>query len=113
MNTDELLMEIQDTDELLYTQAESELMLDYVDAVKKVCPNGEEEENLRSELIERLQKLSQLILEYNERIDLTANNVTDPTKEELASLKRLFTTIEDTDFELTDKYQYLMERAKN
>lgn len=108
MTTEDLLMEIQDTDELLYTQAESELMLDYKEAVEKTQPKNEDEEKLRAELIEKYEKLSSLILEFNERIELSSNNVTDPTKEEVASLKRLFDTIENMDFELTDKYQFLM-----
>ena len=47
MTTEELLMEIQDTDELLYTQAESELMLDYKEAVEKLVTENEEDEKIR------------------------------------------------------------------
>lgn len=107
MTTEDLLMEIQDTDELLYTQAEAELMLDYKEAIEKIQPKNTDEENIQKELIEKFPKLSQLIMEFNERVELTADNVTEPSKEEIASLKRLFNSIEDMDFELTDKYNFL------
>lgn len=107
MNTEELLMEIQDTDELLYTQAEAELMLDYKESVEKFTATNEEESKSREELIEKFARLHDLITEYNDRIELTANNPAAASKEEVASLKRLFTQIEDLDFETSDKYKYL------
>lgn len=107
MNTEELLMEIQDTDELLYTQAEAELMLEYKESVTEFVPKNEEETKTREELIEKFDKLNNLITEFNDRIELTANNPANPSKEEMASLKRLFDQIEDLDFETSDKYKFL------
>lgn len=100
-------MEIQDTDELLYTQAEAELMLDYKESVTEFTPKTEEETSMRNELIEKFGKLNDLITEFNDRIELTANNPANPSKEEIESLKRLFTQIEDLDFETSDKYKFL------
>lgn len=107
MNTEELLMEIQDTDELLYTQAEAELMLDYKESVEEFTPHNDEEKATREELIEKFVKLSELISEFNDRIELSANNPANPSKEEIESLKRLFNQIEDLDFETSDKYKFL------
>lgn len=107
MNTEELLMEIQDTDELLYTQAEAELMLEYKESVENFNPHNDEEKATREELIEKFGKLSTLITEYNDRLSLTANNPTDPSKEEMEALKSLFNEIEDLDFETSDKYKFL------
>ena len=107
MTTEELLMEIQDTDELLYTQAESELMLDYKEAVEKLVTENEEDEKFRKELISKFATLSNLIVEYNDRVELSSDNVTAPSKEEIASLKALFDKIKNLDFETTDKYKYL------
>lgn len=107
MNTEELLMEIQDTDELLYTQAEAELMQEYKDSVTEFTPKTDEEKALRDELIEKFGKLHDLISEFNDRIELTANNPANPSKEEIESLRRLFNQIEDLDFETGDKYKFL------
>lgn len=107
MNTEELLMEIQDTDELLYTHAEAELMLEYKESVEDFNPHNDEEKATREELIEKFGKLNTLILEFNDRLELTANNPTNPSKEELDALKNLFNQIEDLDFETSDKYKFL------
>ncbi len=111
MTTEDLLMEIQDTDELLYTQEEAELMLDYKEALKDVEPQNEEQKSLKKELDEKFTILSQLIVELNDRVELSSNNVTDPSKEEINSLKQLFGKIEDLDFETSDKYKYLTGKA--
>lgn len=103
-------MEVQDTDELLYTQDEAEQMLDYREELAKVSPKDDEQKALKAELEEKFQKLSDLIVEYNDRIDLSANNLTDPSKDEMAALKRLFSQIEDLDFETSDKFRYLTGR---
>ncbi|MBQ0030891.1 MAG: hypothetical protein MJZ24_08545 [Paludibacteraceae bacterium] len=107
MTTDELLMEIQDTDELLYTQEEAELMLDYLEATKEWEAKDDEEEALRLELVEKFGQLNSLITEYNDRIALTSDNATEPTKDEIAALKRLFDQIEKLDFETSDKYKFM------
>ena len=111
MTTEDLLMEIQDTDELLYTQEEAELMLDYKEALKDIEPQNEEQETLKKELNEKFTTLSELIVELNDRVELSSNNVTDPSKEEINSLKQLFGKIEDLDFETSDKYKYLTGKA--
>lgn len=107
MSTEDLLMEIQDTDELLYTQAEAELMLEYKESVQDFNPHNDDEKATREELIGKFDKLNALISEFNDRIELTANNPANPSKEEIAALKRLFTQIEDLDFETSDKYKFL------
>ncbi len=106
MTTEDLLMEIQDCDELLYTSQEANLMLEYRDAVKKMDVN-EEDTALRDKLVADFDKLSNLIKDFEDRIHLTANNVTDPTKKEMEALKKLFTEIEDLDFETSEKYEEL------
>ena len=90
MTTEELLMEIQDTDELLYTQAESELMLDYKVAVETLVTENAEDEKIRKELISKFATLSNLIVEYNDRVELSSDNVTAPSKEEIASNAEYF-----------------------
>lgn len=107
MNTEDLLMEVQDTDELLYTQAEAELMQEYRESVESFTAKSDEEAGLKAELTEKFGKLSALITEYNDRIALSANNTTDPSKEEIEALRRLFGQIEDLDFETSDKYKFL------
>ncbi|MCQ2194991.1 MAG: hypothetical protein MJZ28_08605 [Paludibacteraceae bacterium] len=106
MTAEDLLMEIQDCDELLYTSQEANLMLEYRDAVKKMDVN-EELQEMRDKLAAEFDKLSSLIKEYEDRIHLTANNVTEPTKNELAELRKLFTEIEDLDFATSEKYEEL------
>lgn len=106
MTAEDLLMEIQDCDELLYTSQEANLMLEYRDAVKKLDVNEEYLES-RDKLAAEFEQLSNLIKEFEDRIHLTANNVTAPTKNEMAELKRLFNEIEDLDFSTSEKYEEL------
>lgn len=106
MTAEDLLMEVQDCDELLYTSQEANLMLEYRDAVKKLEVN-EELEEARKKLADDFGRLNELIKEYEDRIFLTANNVVEPTKSELDDLRRLFAEIEDLDFATTEKYEEL------
>ncbi|MCQ2218467.1 MAG: hypothetical protein MJZ33_08320 [Paludibacteraceae bacterium] len=111
MTTEDLLMEIQDCDELLYTSQEANLMLEYRDAVKKLDVN-EEVLATKEKLASDFERLSNLIKDYEDRIHLTANNVTEPTKNEMAELKKLFNEIEDLDFATSEKYEELTGNAQ-
>jgi hypothetical protein len=108
MSAEDLLMEIQDCDELLYTSQEANLMLEYRDAVKRFEPQEEEEEKACSRLIAGFEKLNKLILEYEDRISLTANNIVEPTHTEIAEMKKLFDQIETLDFETSELFESLI-----
>ncbi len=108
MSTEDLLMEIQDCDELLYTSQEANLMLEYRDAVKRFEPQEEEEKKTCNKLIADFEKLNKLILEYEDRISLTANNIVEPTHAEIIEMKRLFDQIETLDFETSELYESLI-----
>jgi len=108
MSAEELLMEIQDCDELLYTSQEANLMLEYRDAVKRFEPQEGKETALYEKLIRDFEELNKLILEYEDRIHLTANNVVDPTHSELTELKKIFNRIESLDFETSELYESLI-----
>ena len=105
---DELLMEIQDCDELLYTTVEAQLMLEYRDAVKRYQPNSEEEKLLCDKLIQDFEELNKLILDYENRLFLSAGNVVEPNKTEIQEIKKIFNRIEDLDFETSEIYESIM-----
>lgn len=86
-------------------------MSEYRDAVKRMDV-GESGSEAKEKLAEDFEKLSNLIKEYEERIHLTANNIVDPTKEELEYLKKLFGKIEDMDFATSEKYEELTGRTQ-
>ncbi|HOI27952.1 MAG TPA: hypothetical protein PKW49_09535 [Paludibacteraceae bacterium] len=104
---EDLLMEIQDCDELLYTSQEANLMLEYRDAVKRFNPKAEQQENC-NKLIKDFEALSSLIKEFEDRIHLTANNVVEPTKGEIQELKKLFDQIESLDFSTSEQYEAIL-----
>jgi len=108
MSAEDLLMEIQDCDELLYTSQEADLMLEYRDAVKRFESQKEEEKEICNKLIASFEQLNKLILEYEERISLTANNIVEPSHSEIAEMKKLFDKIELLDFETSELYESLM-----
>jgi len=108
MSAEDLLMEIQDCDELLYTSQEANLMLEYRDAVKRFEPQEEAEKETCNKLIAGFEKLNKLILEYEDRICLTANNIIEPTNAEIAEMKKLFDQIETLDFETSELYESLI-----
>jgi hypothetical protein len=108
MSAEDLLMEIQDCDELLYTSQEANLMLEYRDAVKRFDTQKEEEKEICNKLIAGFEQLNKLILEYEDRIGLTANNVIEPTHSEIAEMKKLFDKIESLDFETSELYESLI-----
>ena len=108
MSVEDLLMEIQDCDELLYTSQEANLMLEYRDAVKRFETQEEKKKEICNKLIADFEKLNQLILEYEDRIGLTANNVIEPTHSEIVEMKKLFDTIESLDFETSELYESLI-----
>ena len=98
MSTEDLLMEIQDCDELLYTSQEANLMLEYRDAVKRFEVQEEQDK----------EACNKLILEYEDRISLTANNIVEPTHSEIIEMKKLFDQIETLDFETSELYESLI-----
>ena len=101
-------MEIQDCDELLYTSQEANLMLEYRDAVKGVDPQDESEKEICEKLIAGFDELYKLILEYEDRINLTADNIVEPTQSEISEMKKLFNRIESLDFETSELYESLL-----
>lgn len=108
MTREDLLMEIQNCDEMLYTTAEANLMLEYQASVKSFVPRNEEEAEACKKLIADFEELSKMILELEDRIELTANNVVEPTKSEIEDLRKLFDKIESKDFDATDMYENLI-----
>lgn len=108
MTTEDLLMEIQDCDELLYTSQEAKLMLQYSKATIELSKKSKDQEACEK-LSKDFETLSSLIKEYEDRVNLTANNVTEPTKNEIQELKKLFDTIESMDFATSEEYQRLLE----
>ncbi len=108
MSTEDLLMEIQDCDELLYTSQEANLMLEYRDAVKRFAAQEEQDKEICNKLIADFEKLNKLILEYEDRISLTANNIVEPTNTEIAEMKKLFDQIETLDFATSELYESLI-----
>ena len=108
MSAEDLLMEIQDCDELLYTSQEANLMLEYRDAVKRFEAQEEQDKEMCRRLIADFEKLNKLILEYEDRISLTANNVVEPTKAEIAEMKKLFDQIETLDFQTSEVFESLV-----
>ena len=108
ISAEDLLMEIQDCDELLYTSQEANLMLEYRDVVKSFEPQDENEKEIKAKLIAGFEELYTLILEYEDRINLSANNVVEPTHSETGEMKKLFNRIEDLDFETTELYESLL-----
>ena len=108
MSAEDLLMEIQDCDELLYTSQEANLMLEYRDAVKRFETQEENKKEICNRLIAGFEQLNKLILEYEERISLTANNIIEPTPSEMAEMKKLFDKIESLDFETSELYESLI-----
>ena len=104
----ELLMEIQDCDELLYTTTEAKLMLEYRDAVKRFLPNNDEEQEMCNKLIANFEELNILILEYVDRLFLSVHNVSEPTTTEINGIKKIFDRIESLDFESSEMYESLM-----
>jgi len=108
MSTEDLLMEIQDCDELLYTSQEANLFLEYRDAVKRFEARDENEKTICDKLIADFEKLNKLILEYEDRISLTDNGVVAPTGSEIAEMKKLFNEIETLDFETSEVYEFLI-----
>jgi len=111
MTTEDLLMEIQDCDELLYTSQEANLMLEYRDAVKRLNTESGQEETC-SKLMKDFESLSSLIKEFEDRVHLTANNLVEPTKAEILDLKKLFDKIENMDFSTSEEYEKLMGNAQ-
>jgi hypothetical protein len=105
---EDLLMEIQDCDELLYTSQEANLMLEYRDAVKRFETQNENEKEICLQLINDFEILNKLILEFEDRIHLTANNVVGPTPFELQEMKKLFNKIEDLDFKTSELYESII-----
>lgn len=103
-------MEIQDCDELLYTSQEANLMLEYRDAVKRFEfeVQEESEKEIYTQLACDFELLNKLILEFEDRIHLTANNVVEPTHSELQEMKKLFSRIEDMDFKTSELYESLI-----
>ena len=108
MTREDLLMEIQNCDEMLYTTAEANLMLEYQASVKSFVPRNEEEAEACKKLIADFGELSKMILELEDRIELTANNVVEPTKSEIEDLRKLFDKIESKDLDATDMYENLI-----
>jgi len=108
MSTDDLLMEIQDCDELLYTSQEANLFLEYRDAVKRFEVRDEGEKAVCEKLIAEFERLSKLVLEYEDRVFLTANSVVGPANSEIAEMKKLFNEIESLDFETSEVYEFLI-----
>ena len=108
MSAEDLLMEIQDCDELLYTSQEANLMLEYRDAVKRFETREKTEKEICNKLIADFENLNKLILEYEDRISLTANNIVEPTSSEIAEMKKLFNKIESLDFETSELYESLI-----
>jgi len=108
MSAEDLLMEIQDCDELLYTSQEANLMLEYRDAVKRFEPQEEAEKEICDKLIADFENLNKLILEYEDRISLTANNVVEPTHSQIVEMRKLFDKIESLDFETSELYESLI-----
>ena len=108
ISAEDLLMEIQDCDELLYTSQEANLMLEYRDAVKRFEAQEEAEKEICNKLITDFEDLNKLILEYEDRISLTANNIVEPTRSEIAEMKKLFDKIESLDFETSELFESLI-----
>ena len=108
ISAEDLLMEIQDCDELLYTSQEANLMLEYRDAVKVYTPQDENEKEICAKLITDFEELHKLILEYEDRINLTSDNIVEPTHSEIGEMKKLFNRIESLDFETSELYEALL-----
>lgn len=108
MSAEELLMEIQDCDEILYSSQEANLMLEYRDAVKRFEPQQENEKEICDKLVTGFETLNKLILEFEDRVHLTANNVVEPTNLEITEMKKLFNKIESLDFETSELYESLI-----
>lgn len=102
-------MEIQDCDELLYTSQEAKLMKKYSNEVRS-WDKGISNKEACEKLAKDFETLSNLISEYEDRINLTAGNVTDPTQREIQELKKLFDTIESLDFATSEVYEELNEK---